>query len=770
MFDGDQLKWNEKRIKGIVDFFGHKYFYFKKLADLGSGAADISGVLHRLGSDVTVVDIRQDHLKLAQKKFNGVKTIKLDFDQNLPFKQNQFDIILNLDLINHINNFENHLKAVCKACNHLVLELYVCDSNDSSKVTLVSENKKIPTLAFNGVGSVPSATYIERILAECGFNFKRQDDSKYNVGGYVYDWKEKNDNSIDINHRRIWFCVKNTSPIQFSTPKLQIIENQPIIIKNNITVQNSNTSINNQIIKNINLSNNKRIAVCLSGNLRSFKNCFNSLKTYLLDKYNCDVFISTWDFIDNPGDNSHNKTQSILNDIKTCYSPKKIEILNQIANMGEKYRKYIIENGRSPNAMTGMFYLIYKADQLRQNFETQNNFKYDVVVRVRPDLLLKENINIPNDVNGVYIPNFGHWIGINDQFAFGDRDSMKEYANLYNCLDNICDKIDFRPESLLKFHLLNNKINIKTFNTHFVLLRTNGSISDTRQSSPAALPPVPVFSNIIANDIIISETKAATFNKVAVVLSGNLRTFEKTANSFFTNYLGNLKDKTDVFIHTYDNIGNIDSYNNESISDIKTIDKLSEINLLYNPKDILIDSAEDSSKIIDEFVSNIQIDQSTKNNFRGGNLKAYSSMYYSMKKSLELMENYESKNNFKYDVIIRLRSDLMFLKPFDFSKAIDKILLPNVGKYYTGGMNDQFAIGNNHDMKIYLSLYDNLQNYFKNKVLKIFRPEFLIRYHLEINNIKFSEEEINYYILRLNGATDYANHLNFGEKYEKNIH
>ena len=55
--------------------------FYKRILDLGCGHADISGVFYRLGADITVVDARQDHLKIAQKKFPGIKAVKMDLDK-----------------------------------------------------------------------------------------------------------------------------------------------------------------------------------------------------------------------------------------------------------------------------------------------------------------------------------------------------------------------------------------------------------------------------------------------------------------------------------------------------------------------------------------------------------------------------------------------------------------------------------------------------------------------------------------------------------------
>lgn len=219
-FDGHYLDWNQKRIKGIVDFYGYKFMYYKKVLDLGCGYADISGVLHRLGADITAVDARQEHLKIVSKKFSGIKTVQADLDRGWPFQGKMFDLVLDLGIVCHLSNFESHLKSVCASTTHLVLETAVCDSSDPYKVIQVEENKGSYDLSANGLGCRPSAAAIERILTECGMNFKRVDSSSYNAAGYVYDWQSRDNDNTDIHNRRMWFAVKKTSPIQFAKPTM----------------------------------------------------------------------------------------------------------------------------------------------------------------------------------------------------------------------------------------------------------------------------------------------------------------------------------------------------------------------------------------------------------------------------------------------------------------------------------------------------------------------------------------------------------------------
>lgn len=209
MFDGKYFDWNQKRIKGIVDYYGYKFFYGKKLADLGCGHADMSGTLYRLGSEITAVDARQEHLKVVTKKFPGIKTVKGNLDGPWPFHGQKFDMILDLGLLCHLASYENHLKAICNSTTYLVLETAVCDSDDPFKCVQTPEGKEVYDLAYNGMGCRPSPAAIERILTECHMSFKRVDNVRYNSGEYTYDWIAKNDNSTSIYKRRMWFATKN---------------------------------------------------------------------------------------------------------------------------------------------------------------------------------------------------------------------------------------------------------------------------------------------------------------------------------------------------------------------------------------------------------------------------------------------------------------------------------------------------------------------------------------------------------------------------------
>lgn len=119
--------------------------------------------------------------------------------------------------------------------------------------------------------------------------------------------------------------------------------------------------------------------------------------------------------------------------------------------------------GNSDNTYK-MFYNVYKADCLRQQFEEQNNFKYDLVIRTRPDFGIFQELDLRKlniQENQIVMPENG-WHGnpaANDQFAIGKPDSMKIYSTLFTRIKEFNDSgFYFHPESMVAHNLSVNGI------------------------------------------------------------------------------------------------------------------------------------------------------------------------------------------------------------------------------------------------------------------------------------------------------------------------
>ncbi len=162
---------------------------------------------------------------------------------------------------------------------------------------------------------------------------------------------------------------------------------------------------------------NKKVAICFSGQIRDgYEECFLLYKLFIIDALNADVFCCFEDCND---------------DIKNCVDkilkPIKIKYVNN----------YVKDENNSINIGTlSMFNKIYIANELKKDYEKENNFIYDYVIRTRQDLIIKEYLPefIFNDLNKLYLPLItpeNQWWGYPDFMAISNSNLMNIYSDMF---------------------------------------------------------------------------------------------------------------------------------------------------------------------------------------------------------------------------------------------------------------------------------------------------------------------------------------------------
>lgn len=229
--------------------------------------------------------------------------------------------------------------------------------------------------------------------------------------------------------------------------------------------------------------------------------------------------------------------------------------------------------------------------------------------------------------------------------------------------------------------------------------------------------------------------------KVAVCISGHLRSFSEGYDYFFKNIIeANPGFKFDFFVSTWD------------VRDWRTEDRnkhtkniFEDFNNIYNPvtMDIEDNIVWDTSKYMPH-VHNVRWLKKGYGGIRsnGGHILG---MYYKIKKSNDLKVSYELKNNFKYDLVIRHRTDFAIEKSINLERILDNaketIYIPNCDeKARNSGIpiRDVFAVSSSENMDYYSSLFDNID--FIVKKYDMFRPEpMLYNYLSENKDIKTLE-------------------------------
>lgn len=135
-----------------------------------------------------------------------------------------------------------------------------------------------------------------------------------------------------------------------------------------------------------------KIAICLSGQMRTAIYAWPNIKNFLgklIDS--TDFFIHTWNI---------NSEKPVWGD-QTFFRKKFIIPNNELLEYINIYKpkKYKIENvSLDDNNSTDYFkwHSLVKSIQLKQEYETINDFTYDIVIKLRPDMIVDPTISIDN--------------------------------------------------------------------------------------------------------------------------------------------------------------------------------------------------------------------------------------------------------------------------------------------------------------------------------------------------------------------------------------
>lgn len=187
-----------------------------------------------------------------------------------------------------------------------------------------------------------------------------------------------------------------------------------------------------------------KIAVQMFGHLRTYKQCYQALFKNLLNHYDCDVFVHTWETMDHDTKTWHTyrvretgqSAEKLRREISNVYHPKAIEIEKQIV----RDEGVIVANDKAISlfGMKCMMHSMARANKLRQEYERKNNVHYDFVLCIRPDIKLLNPINFStladaDDGNCFYTAGFYKqkkrlndfkYIGASDVLFFAKPDVM----------------------------------------------------------------------------------------------------------------------------------------------------------------------------------------------------------------------------------------------------------------------------------------------------------------------------------------------------------
>tara|TARA_A100001201_G_scaffold118843_1_gene102389 strand:+ start:93 stop:938 length:846 start_codon:yes stop_codon:yes gene_type:complete len=145
-----------------------------------------------------------------------------------------------------------------------------------------------------------------------------------------------------------------------------------------------------------------KTCILISGEPRVYNHTYFTIKPFI-EYINADVFIHAWNDETTPRCNNiveRSKTlghdqEKLKTNLQKCYNPKKIQIQSKnklkdflykenIPHIPQDYDKYMNSNYGS----VGQWYSAQECNRLKQEYEKENNFKYDIQIKTRFDTIL----------------------------------------------------------------------------------------------------------------------------------------------------------------------------------------------------------------------------------------------------------------------------------------------------------------------------------------------------------------------------------------------
>lgn len=150
-----------------------------------------------------------------------------------------------------------------------------------------------------------------------------------------------------------------------------------------------------------------RIAVCFSGLIRTGVNCSDNIKRFLGDMLPyCDFFLHTWDYEPvKPFFRSHWNGIPFMQRYDEILCNKKLQKFIDIYNIKsykvDSYSDFIENTVNNNNILPIVWHTMSKSFGLKKQYEQCNDFKYDVVIKIRPDVIFPAEKTLAEELRSI---------------------------------------------------------------------------------------------------------------------------------------------------------------------------------------------------------------------------------------------------------------------------------------------------------------------------------------------------------------------------------
>lgn len=215
-FEEHYFEWRKKRITKIEKIFGENYFKNKTILEVGCGYGHIGKYFRRTGSIVEFTEGREEHIPFIEENNPGCRIYNINHNDSWNLNK-KYDAIIHFGLLYHLTNWQQDLECTFKHSDLVILETEILDSlKEDGHYNARDGGGYDQALSTYEFAVRPSAKYIEKVIQQYGFRFKRYDDVDLDCTRHVYSWKETGLHDklggyfpIGPATRRFWICEKN---------------------------------------------------------------------------------------------------------------------------------------------------------------------------------------------------------------------------------------------------------------------------------------------------------------------------------------------------------------------------------------------------------------------------------------------------------------------------------------------------------------------------------------------------------------------------------
>lgn len=200
-----------------------------------------------------------------------------------------------------------------------------------------------------------------------------------------------------------------------------------------------------------------KVALLLTGHMRCWQQVFPNTKQHIIDKYNPDIFINTWDseaYWDPHSEKGVTEGGPKLNiaDVANTYNPVSInteryEDLEQ--NFSERAKQFTTFY-HVPKNQISMWYKVGRGMTMVEDYMMYTGITYDLIIRMRPDLVFNESL--PDfDSNKFYTMGYRNHMGqgTSDMIQVGNFFTMSLFCKVLYHLPHL-----YRETKLLCPHVI----------------------------------------------------------------------------------------------------------------------------------------------------------------------------------------------------------------------------------------------------------------------------------------------------------------------------